>query len=209
MALNCLHGEWSTRQLGGIVLQNSFLGCVQIFSGALVRLLENYVGGHSLRRALSPTFPAGEMVFFIPWRGVAEESGAAHYGFSGAMLLDLLGPALHRGPYTTKEPCCALQQIRPANVRHGSMSVRARFGTSALPPLATKPMHCNPRDAGLLPAADERAHVVGKYRRFVEVHFRRQRGHQHRNLSHVFGRHDVIVGCRARTRFRPAAARRK
>ena len=34
------------------------------------------VGG--LRRALSPTFPAGEMVvFFIPWRVVAEESGAA------------------------------------------------------------------------------------------------------------------------------------
>ena len=31
----------------------------------------------SLRRALSPTFPAGEMVFFIPWRVVAEESGAA------------------------------------------------------------------------------------------------------------------------------------
>jgi hypothetical protein len=45
-----------------------------------------------LRRALSPTFPAGEMVFFIPWRLVAEESGAAHYGFGGAMLLDLLGP---------------------------------------------------------------------------------------------------------------------
>jgi hypothetical protein len=28
------------------------------------------------------------MVFFIPWRGVAEESGAAHFGFGGAMLLD-------------------------------------------------------------------------------------------------------------------------
>jgi hypothetical protein len=27
---------------------------------------------HSLRRALSPTFPAGELVFFIPWRVVAE-----------------------------------------------------------------------------------------------------------------------------------------
>jgi hypothetical protein len=38
----------------------------------------------ALRRAFSPTFPAGEMVFFIPWRVVAEESGAAH--------LDLLGP---------------------------------------------------------------------------------------------------------------------
>ena len=47
-----------------------------------------------LRRALSPTFRAGAMVFFIPWRVVAEESGAAHYGFGGAMLLDLPGPAL-------------------------------------------------------------------------------------------------------------------
>jgi hypothetical protein len=28
-----------------IVLQNSFLGCVQIFPEALVRSLENYVGG--------------------------------------------------------------------------------------------------------------------------------------------------------------------
>ena len=45
-----------------------------------------------LRRALSPTFRAGAMVFFIPWRVVAEESGAAHYGFGGAMLLDLLWP---------------------------------------------------------------------------------------------------------------------
>jgi hypothetical protein len=41
---------------------------------------------NSLRRALSPTFPAGEMVFFIPWRVVAEESGAAHFGLGGAML---------------------------------------------------------------------------------------------------------------------------
>jgi hypothetical protein len=32
------------------------------------------------------------MVFFIPWRVVAEDSGAAHYGFGGAMLLDLLRP---------------------------------------------------------------------------------------------------------------------
>jgi hypothetical protein len=32
------------------------------------------------------------MVFFIPWRVVAEESGAAHFGFGGAMLPDLLGP---------------------------------------------------------------------------------------------------------------------
>jgi hypothetical protein len=38
-----------------------------------------------LHRALSPTFPAGEMVFFIPWRGGAEDAGAAH--------LDRLGPS--------------------------------------------------------------------------------------------------------------------
>jgi len=50
--------------------------------------------GGSLRRALSPTFRAGAMVFFIPWRVVAEESGGAHFGFGGAMLLDLPGPAL-------------------------------------------------------------------------------------------------------------------
>jgi hypothetical protein len=29
-------------------LQNSFLGCVQNFAGALVRSLENYVGGHMI-----------------------------------------------------------------------------------------------------------------------------------------------------------------
>jgi hypothetical protein len=29
------------------------------------------------------------MVFFIPWRVVAKESGAAHFGFGGAMLFDL------------------------------------------------------------------------------------------------------------------------
>jgi hypothetical protein len=32
--------------IGVIVLQNSFLGYVQIFSGALECSLENYVGGH-------------------------------------------------------------------------------------------------------------------------------------------------------------------
>jgi hypothetical protein len=32
------------------------------------------------------------MVFFIPWRVVAEESGAAHFGLGGALLLDPLGP---------------------------------------------------------------------------------------------------------------------
>ena len=45
----------------------------------------NRTDSGGLRRALSPTFPAGEMVvFFIPWRVVAEESGAAQF--------DLLGP---------------------------------------------------------------------------------------------------------------------
>jgi hypothetical protein len=39
-----------------------------------------------LRRAFSPAFPAGGMVLFIRWRVVAEESGAAKFGFGGAML---------------------------------------------------------------------------------------------------------------------------
>ena len=30
------------------------------------------VPGSALRRVLSPTFPAGELAFFIPWRVVAE-----------------------------------------------------------------------------------------------------------------------------------------
>jgi hypothetical protein len=38
------------------------------------------------------------MVFFIPWRVVAEESGAAHFGFGGAMLLDPLGPMVRPPP---------------------------------------------------------------------------------------------------------------
>ena len=47
-------GHFPPRHLTGdatamlpIVLQNSFLACVQIFPGALVRSLENYVGGHT------------------------------------------------------------------------------------------------------------------------------------------------------------------
>jgi hypothetical protein len=36
------------------------------------------------------------MVFFIPWRVVAEESCPAQFGFGGAMLLDLLGPISRR-----------------------------------------------------------------------------------------------------------------
>ena len=53
-------------------------------------------GARCLRRALSPTFPAGVMVFFIPWRVVAEGSCPAQFGFDGAMLLDLLGPMSRR-----------------------------------------------------------------------------------------------------------------
>jgi hypothetical protein len=32
------------------------------------------------------------MALFIPWRVGAEESGAAKFGFGGALLLDRLGP---------------------------------------------------------------------------------------------------------------------
>jgi hypothetical protein len=52
----------------------------------------NDTGAHRLRRAFSPAFRAGGMVLFIPWRVGAEESGAAIFGFGGAMLLDLLEP---------------------------------------------------------------------------------------------------------------------
>ena len=41
------HSSGSVSVIVGIVLQNSFLACVQIFPGALVRSLENYVGGHT------------------------------------------------------------------------------------------------------------------------------------------------------------------
>jgi hypothetical protein len=40
--------------------------------------------GVSLRRVLSPTFPAGELAFFIPWRVVA--------AIPARRNLDLLGP---------------------------------------------------------------------------------------------------------------------
>jgi hypothetical protein len=40
-----------------IVLQNSFLGCVQIFPGALVRSLENYVGGFHMNSLISDRLP--------------------------------------------------------------------------------------------------------------------------------------------------------
>jgi hypothetical protein len=45
-----------------------------------------------LRRAFSPAFRAGAMAFFIPWRVVAEESGAAHFGFGGAMRCSTCWP---------------------------------------------------------------------------------------------------------------------
>ncbi len=45
----------------------------------------------TLRRSLAPNFPAGALVFFIPWRVVGRESGAAQFGL---VLLDPLGPAL-------------------------------------------------------------------------------------------------------------------
>src|ERR1035441_9634591 len=55
----------------------------------LVKLHKAYQD--KLRRALSPTFRAGAMVFFIPWRVVAEESGAAHFGFGGSPACFLSG----------------------------------------------------------------------------------------------------------------------
>jgi hypothetical protein len=44
--------------------------------------------GQCLRRALSPTFRSGELVFFIPWRLVAENPAWR------ILLLDPPGPAL-------------------------------------------------------------------------------------------------------------------
>jgi hypothetical protein len=38
------------------------------------------------------------MVFFIPWRVVAEESGAAQFGFGGAMLLSPVEICLGTSP---------------------------------------------------------------------------------------------------------------
>jgi hypothetical protein len=53
------------------------------------------------------------MVFFIPWRVVAEESGAAHFGLGGAMLLDPLGP-----------------MVRPPAAPSISILVICRFGAT-------------------------------------------------------------------------------
>jgi hypothetical protein len=53
------------------------------------------------------------MVFFIPWRVVAEESGAAHFGLGGALLLDPLGP-----------------MVRPPAAPSISILVICRFGAT-------------------------------------------------------------------------------
>ena len=75
--------------LGGAMLLDPFGHRSERATGSTppTPLIESRVDW-SLRRAFSPTFRAGAMAFFIPWRVVAEESGAAHFGFGGAMLLD-------------------------------------------------------------------------------------------------------------------------
>src|SRR5215471_8215348 len=45
----------------------------------------------------------------------------------------------------------------------------------------------------VLPPPDKRTHAVRQDRRLVEIHLLRQGSHQHRDLSHVLGGHDVIV----------------
>jgi hypothetical protein len=64
------------------------------------------------------------MVFFIPWRVVAEESGAAHFGFGGAMLLDLLGP-----------------MVRPPAAPSISVLVIFRFGATMELGRSERPSH--------------------------------------------------------------------
>ena len=60
----------------------------------------NNCGEGGRRRALSPTFPAGELVIFIPWRMVADDSGAAHFvarpARAGAAAADRPGQFLFR-----------------------------------------------------------------------------------------------------------------
>jgi len=51
--------------------------------GTSVQVIQNHYSKHYNTKFIE----------FVPWRVVAEESGAAHFGFGGAMLLDLLGPA--------------------------------------------------------------------------------------------------------------------
>ena len=47
--------------------------------GGLRRSIDKFRGTDTptLRRPLSPSFPAGDLLVFIPWRVVAAESGAA------------------------------------------------------------------------------------------------------------------------------------
>src|SRR5262249_6199606 len=45
----------------------------------------------------------------------------------------------------------------------------------------------------VLPPPDKRTHAVRQDRRLVEIHLFRQGDHQHRDLGHVLGGHDVIV----------------
>jgi hypothetical protein len=44
-----------------------------------------------------------------------------------------------------------------------------------------------------LPPTDKRPRVVRQNRRLVQIHLRRQRRHQHRDLGHVGGLHEVIL----------------
>ena len=67
------------------------------------------------------------MVFFIPWRVVAEESGAAQFGFGGAMLLDPLGPMVR--PPTS--PISALVIFRFGATMELGRSERTSHGVDA------------------------------------------------------------------------------
>jgi hypothetical protein len=97
---------------------------------------------HGLRGALSPTFPAREMVFFIPWRVVAEESGAAHYGFGGAMLLDLLGPMV-RPPAAPSISVLVIFRFGATVNRIRCGHARARLGGAMLLDLLDLPSRCS------------------------------------------------------------------
>ena len=72
------------------------------------------------------TFPAGGMVFFIPWRVVAEESGAAHFGLGGAMLLDPLGPMVRPPAAPASRDTVALLGAISAAAPRTALARRAR-----------------------------------------------------------------------------------
>jgi hypothetical protein len=57
MAHSVISRQRSKVPFGGIVLQNSFLGCVQISAKALVCSLENYVGGFHINSLISNRLP--------------------------------------------------------------------------------------------------------------------------------------------------------